>query len=71
MKVVGLASNLNCNPDNNVNLEQGDLKEVTKSTEVTTETTHDFAFSRSISVSATQTAGVVKSGYGFSARSAH
>ena len=32
--------------DANINLEQGDLKEVTESTEVTTEETHDFTFSR-------------------------
>ena len=32
--------------DANVNLEQGDIKEVTTSKEVTTETTHDFTFER-------------------------
>ena len=71
MKVIGLASNLNCNPANKVSLEQGDLKEVTKSTEVTTETTHDYTLSRSISVTAEQEVAGFTSGYGFSARSAH
>ena len=71
MKVIGLASNLNCNPANKVNLEQGDLKEVTKSTEVTTEETHDYTLSRSISVTAEQEVAGFTSGYGFSARSAH
>jgi len=67
MKVIGLASNLNCNPANKVSLEQGDLKEVTKSTEVTTETTHDYTLSRSISVTAEQEVAGFTSGYGFSA----
>ena len=71
MKVIGLASNLNCNPANKVSLEQGDLKEVTKSTEVTTEETHDYTLSRSISVTAEQEVAGFTSGYGFSARSAH
>ena len=45
-RVIGIATGLNCNPDVNINMEQGDVKAVEESTEITTSKSNEYTFTQ-------------------------